>query len=211
MLESSGGTWCEPVRSFDDRQQSFRQFALRDVFIHEPRDSLLAPGNRLRAYPAGGEHNSEFISPPSHYRFEKLATPHSRQRRFSRDVISPQFGHILCPDPVPSGFLSRIQRSSRIVNSRPRERPAMLIKKDLPWRVPRLPRSNVPMSDCRALGYCLLYSNRLRTFSRNQHCQYGRSIANTSRNRHESFRHGRMPFRQSLKARADTAEFIDFA
>jgi len=37
--------------------------------------------------------------------------------------------------------------------SRPRERPAMLIKKDPPWRVPRLPRSNVPISDCQALGY----------------------------------------------------------
>jgi hypothetical protein len=25
--------WCEPMRSFDDRQQSFQQFALRYEFI----------------------------------------------------------------------------------------------------------------------------------------------------------------------------------
>jgi hypothetical protein len=32
----------------------------------------------------------------SHYRFEMLATPHSRQRGLSLAVINPQDGHILC-------------------------------------------------------------------------------------------------------------------
>jgi hypothetical protein len=30
------------------------------------------------------------------YGFEKLATPHSEQRGFTREVINPQDGHILC-------------------------------------------------------------------------------------------------------------------
>jgi hypothetical protein len=57
--------------------------------------------------------------------------PHSKQLAFNRDVISPQFGHILCPDSATSDFISRLQSSSRIVNStisRPREMLAMLIK-----------------------------------------------------------------------------------
>ena len=44
--------------------------------------------------------------------------PHSKQRAFSRDVISPQFGHILCdPEPAPGAFALRIPRSARIVNN----------------------------------------------------------------------------------------------
>jgi hypothetical protein len=39
------------------------------------------------------------------YAFEKLTTPHSKQRRFSREVINPQDGHILCDrNPAGSGF-----------------------------------------------------------------------------------------------------------
>jgi hypothetical protein len=44
--------------------------------------------------------------------------PHSKQLAFNRDVISPQFGHILCdPDPATCAFTLRIPWSSRIVNS----------------------------------------------------------------------------------------------
>jgi hypothetical protein len=44
--------------------------------------------------------------------------PHSKQRVFSRDVISPQFGHILCdPEPATRAFALRIPRSTRIVNN----------------------------------------------------------------------------------------------
>jgi hypothetical protein len=46
------------------------------------------------------------------------------QRAFDLDVISPQDGHILCPDPATPDFVSRIQRSSRTANStisRPKE------------------------------------------------------------------------------------------
>ncbi len=39
-LALSVRTWCEPVRSFDDRHQPFRQFALHHVFIDQPQDSL---------------------------------------------------------------------------------------------------------------------------------------------------------------------------
>ena len=62
------------------------------------------------------------------YRFEKLATPHSKQRGFRRDVISPQNGHILC-DRIPTecGFSLRIQRSRRIVRSRKSRPKEMLI------------------------------------------------------------------------------------
>ena len=55
------------------------------------------------------------------------------QRAFDLDVISPQDGHILCPDPAASDFVSRIQRSSRAVNStisRPKEILPTLIKSD---------------------------------------------------------------------------------
>ena len=53
------------------------------------------------------------------------------QRAFDLDVISPQDGHILCPDPAPSDFVSRVQSSSRTVNStisRPKEILPTLIK-----------------------------------------------------------------------------------
>ncbi|MGD1082425.1 MAG: hypothetical protein ABR881_29250 [Candidatus Sulfotelmatobacter sp.] len=44
--------------------------------------------------------------------------PHSKQLAFNRDVINPQFGHILCdPDPATCAFALRIPWSSRIVNS----------------------------------------------------------------------------------------------
>jgi hypothetical protein len=44
------------------------------------------------------------------YGFEKVATPHSKQRGFSRDVINPQRGHILCDrNPVIGDFGLRIQ------------------------------------------------------------------------------------------------------
>jgi hypothetical protein len=82
------------------------------------------------------EHSGPSMSPPSQrhtYRFETLATPHSRQRGLSRDVINPQDGHILCDrDPVISGFSLRIRRSSRIVNSTistPKEIPVTFINR----------------------------------------------------------------------------------
>jgi hypothetical protein len=56
------------------------------------------------------------------------------QRAFDLDVISPQDGHILCPDPATSDFLLRPQRSSRTVNStisRPKEILPALIKATL--------------------------------------------------------------------------------
>jgi hypothetical protein len=65
--------------------------------------------------------------------FETLATPHSKQRAFSRDVINPQFGHILCdPNPATCGFNLRIHCSSRVMNStisRPRKMLVALIKR----------------------------------------------------------------------------------
>src|SRR5271169_1115870 len=52
------------------------------------------------------------------YRFGTLVAPHSKHRGFSRDVINPQNGHILCErNPVTCGFRLRIHFSSRIVNS----------------------------------------------------------------------------------------------
>lgn len=52
------------------------------------------------------------------YGFDKVATPHSKQRGFSRDVINPQKGHILCDrSPVICGFGLRIQCASRITKS----------------------------------------------------------------------------------------------
>jgi hypothetical protein len=65
--------------------------------------------------------------------------PHSMQRDFDLDVINPQDGHILWPDPATSDFVSRIQRSSsRTVNnttSRPKEILPALIKSDPSGRV----------------------------------------------------------------------------
>ena len=59
--------------------------------------------------------------------------PHSKQRAFSRDVINPQDGHILCdPDSVICGFALRFQWSSRIMNStisRPRKMLVAFIKR----------------------------------------------------------------------------------
>jgi hypothetical protein len=59
--------------------------------------------------------------------------PHSKQLAFSRDVINPQEGHILCdPDLVTCGFALRIQWRSRIVTStisRPRKMPVAFIKR----------------------------------------------------------------------------------
>jgi hypothetical protein len=111
-----------------------------------------------------GEHSSDLFL-HHNYRFGTLATPHSKQRGFSRDVINPQDGHILCDrSPVICGFSLRIEWSSLIVNStisRPRKIPVALIS-DPSWRVPRLPSRNV--TDV-------------------QRCQYGGSIANVSRNR----------------------------
>jgi hypothetical protein len=60
------------------------------------------------------------------------------QRAFDLDVISPQDGHILWPDPAASDFVSRIQRSSRTVNSttsRPKEILPAPIKSDPSGRV----------------------------------------------------------------------------
>jgi hypothetical protein len=80
--------------------------------------------------------NEQLISPLSHYRFETLATPHSKQRAFSRDVINPQAGHILCDrNSVICGFSLRIPWSSRIVKStisRPREILVAFIKATFP-------------------------------------------------------------------------------
>jgi len=64
--------------------------------------------------------------------FETLATPHSTQRAFSRDVINPQFGHILCdPNTATCGLDLRIHWSSRVINStisRPRKMLALMIE-----------------------------------------------------------------------------------
>ena len=91
-----------------------------------------------------------FLHHPT-YRFATLATPHSRQRGLSRDVINPQAGHILCErNPVLSGFILRIQRSSRIVNStisRPREMLVTLIKATLPASSAM---TNDPMTNAKA-------------------------------------------------------------
>ena len=54
------------------------------------------------------------------------------QRARDLDVISPHDGHILCPDPPSSDFVSRLQNSSRTVNStisRPKEILPVPIKK----------------------------------------------------------------------------------
>ena len=72
--------------------------------------------------------------------------PHSRQRAFDRDVISPQDGHILCPDPATSDFVSRIQSSSRTVNSttsKPKEIIPALIKSDPSGRVLHRPSQSL--------------------------------------------------------------------
>src|ERR1035441_130537 len=61
------------------------------------------------------------------HRFETLATPHSKQHVFDLDVISPQFGHILCPDPATAGFSLHIQWSSRSTNSTIRRAEEILI------------------------------------------------------------------------------------
>jgi hypothetical protein len=61
--------------------------------------------------------------------------PHSKQRAFNRDVISPQFGHILCdPEPATRAFALRIPRSTRIVHntiSRPMKMLVAFIKATL--------------------------------------------------------------------------------
>jgi hypothetical protein len=48
--------------------------------------------------------------------------PHSMQCAFDRGVISPQDGHILCPDPATSDFVSCFQRNSRTVTARKADR-----------------------------------------------------------------------------------------
>jgi hypothetical protein len=54
--------------------------------------------------------------------------PHSKQFAFNRDVINPQDGHILCDrSSATCGFTLRIQRSSRIVNSRMSSPKEMLV------------------------------------------------------------------------------------
>jgi hypothetical protein len=59
------------------------------------------------------QHHLFTINAP--YRSETLATPHSKQRAFSRDVINPQNGHIRCDRSPAIRVLLRIQWSSRIV------------------------------------------------------------------------------------------------
>jgi hypothetical protein len=54
--------------------------------------------------------------------------PHSKQHDFDLDVISPQFGQILCdPYPATCGFSSRIQWSIKITNSTIRKAEEILI------------------------------------------------------------------------------------
>ncbi len=66
---------------------------------------------------------------------ETLATPHSKQRSFVRDVINPQNGHILCDrNPANCGFRVRIRWSRTITkstNSRPKEILVAFIKATL--------------------------------------------------------------------------------
>jgi hypothetical protein len=58
------------------------------------------------------------IPPPSLYRVETAATPHSKQRAFI-DVINPQAGHILCDrTAVICGISLRIHRNSSVIKSR---------------------------------------------------------------------------------------------
>jgi hypothetical protein len=64
--------------------------------------------------------------------------PHSMQCAFDRGVISPQDGHILCPDPATSDSVSCFQRNSRTVNStisRPQQILPALIKSEPSGRV----------------------------------------------------------------------------
>src|ERR1700694_1377223 len=68
-----------------------------------------------------------------------IGLPHSMQRAFDLNVISPQDGHILWPDPATSDFVSWFQRGNRTVNSttsRPKEILPALIKSDPYWGVP---------------------------------------------------------------------------
>lgn len=68
--------------------------------------------------------------------------PHSRQHAFSRDVINPQEGHILCvPYGAIRGFRLRLLRSSRKANSaisKPTNMLVAFIKDNPSWRIPRL-------------------------------------------------------------------------
>ena len=77
---------------------------------------------------------AQFISPPTHYRVETVATPHSRHRAFI-DVISPQAGHILWDRaPVICGINLRIHRNSSVMRSRasrPKEILVAFIESDL--------------------------------------------------------------------------------
>ena len=74
-----------------------------------------------------------------------LATPHSRQRGLSRDVINPHDGHIRCDrNPIACGFILCFQASSRIVSSTistPNEMVVAFIKSDPSWRVLNSPPS----------------------------------------------------------------------
>jgi hypothetical protein len=57
----------------------------------------------------------------------------------------------------------------------------------------------------------LLYSDRVGTSRRHQHCQYGGTVAHVCRDCYQFFCHKRILLRQCLKTRADVAELIDFA
>ncbi len=65
--------------------------------------------------------------------------PHSKQHDFDLEVISPQFGHILCdPYPATCGLGLRIQWTSRIMKttiSRLKETLVVFTKATLSWRV----------------------------------------------------------------------------
>src|SRR5450631_2633004 len=99
--------------------------------------------NEIRAWQCSGEPFLHF----STYRFGTLATPHSRQRGLSRDVISPQDGQIRCDgNPMVCGFSLRLQASSRIVNntiSTPNEILVAFIRSDPSWRVLHRPSQSL--------------------------------------------------------------------
>jgi hypothetical protein len=73
-----------------------------------------------------------------------LATPHPKQRAFSRDVINPQDGHILwVPYSAIRGVSLRIQWSNRIVNStmsKPKEILISTHKSDPSWLLAEKPK-----------------------------------------------------------------------
>ena len=104
-LHVFGGASTATVH-FYDKFGLFHVFVTTPVFSRRKRDRRTV--NKA----------ADLFLRPHTYRLKMLATPHSKQRGFSRDVINPQNGHILCDrNPATSGFSLRIQWSSRSVTN----------------------------------------------------------------------------------------------